>query len=204
MQNQLQAAIGRARQEALGLQDYRGVVIFTDPNTGRPCVTQVYYPVPGNQTLELVPNHDEVLLPNGLLVLGIQDQGTFTGLTVLMFDGQGQHVPRPYTINLQQTSGNSTIPGSYLGARLQPVPVSSDSSHLPTVTTGTSDYGFEVLTDPGTFSSTLQGDGGVVQLPSPTDNGNPQTTGNPSGRYLVNNGAAFLINRYSGTLLRTE
>jgi Tfp pilus assembly protein FimT len=191
-QNQLQAIIGRARQEALGLQDYRGVLLFTDPNTGRICAVQVFYPTPGSTVLGLSQNHDETLLPNGISFRTIEDGGTYTPMNVLMFDPQGQFVSRPWSINVTgaptqvSTQTPPADPTQRLAWRVQPLPQQTDypTGMARPATSGTSAFGFILFTDEAAYRQAY--------------------TVNPNTTYLIDNGIGFLVNRYNGTLLRTE
>ncbi len=74
-QNTLSALITRAREEAVGLQEVRGVLFYLDPANGRvnaAIVRQVLPPAPDNNTnaplvyLDAVPNRDYLPLPPGV------------------------------------------------------------------------------------------------------------------------------------------
>lgn len=191
-QNQLQAIIGRARQEAMGLQDYRGVILFTDPNTGRMAAAEVYYPSPGNSTLGIAPSKDEILMPKGVSFRTIENGGGYLPINVLMFDGQGQFTSRPWTFFIGTATQFTTQtppadPTQRLSWRIQPALSAAPDwpAGMPGGTTsGTSAFGFILFTDEATYQASFRN--------------NPNTT------YLYDNGIGFLINRYNGTLLRTE
>ena len=185
-QNQLAAIIGRARQEAIGLQDYRGVIMFQDPNTSRTCAAEVYFPTPGNSLLDLAPAHDELLLPTGISFRMVETIGGYTPMNVVMFNNRGEFVSKPWSIlNVPYgTTVNSSSPvGTGLGARIQTLPT------LPT----------------GMPAASLSGSSafGFIIFPSEEAYQNAYTLSS-STTYLTDNGITFLINKYNGTLLRSE
>jgi len=194
-QNQLAAIIGRARQEAIGLQDYRGVMLFQDANTGRACAVEVYFPTPGNTTLDLAPAHDELLLPTGISFRMVETVGGYTPLNVIMFNSRGEFYstgstnPPQWSILANPTSPQTTSspPGTGLALRIQnaaftqtlsaagmPVPASS----------GAAAFGFILFPDEGAYQNAY--------------------TNNSSTTYLTDTGITFLISKYNGTLLRSE
>ena len=211
-QNQLAAVIGRARQEAIGQEDYRGVIFFQDPNTGRACVSQVYFPVPGSSTLDLTPNRDELLLPTGVSFRMIETASTsstnnqnFSACNVILFNGRGEFVSMPWQILNTSMSSNSGATGYALGKRIQPVVWSAGNwpSGMPAPSQSSSFW-----VDPN-YSSNTAGTYvpasalGFILFPDETAY-RDQYTQNGSTTYLQDQGISFLINRYTGTLIRSE
>ena len=84
-QNQIAAMIGKARSDAIGLQQIHGVMFFLDPATDRVSVAEVYaadYPTDptadADVYLDLVPDTDFLPLPQGVLAFTICN-GTIVG-----------------------------------------------------------------------------------------------------------------------------
>jgi prepilin-type N-terminal cleavage/methylation domain-containing protein len=70
-ENQISAFVGRARGEAIGLQEERGVMFYYDPDTEKTMLAQVRvtdYPPGGTAEvyLDLVPDRDFFSLPSGI------------------------------------------------------------------------------------------------------------------------------------------
>src|SRR5687768_16177940 len=81
-QNQLSALLGRARMEAMGLQEYRGVFFYIDPATDRVHAALVAGVTPQGTTtadpggvhyLDLLPDRDYLAMPPGIGVQTIDD-----------------------------------------------------------------------------------------------------------------------------------
>ncbi len=190
-QNQLAGVLGRAWQDAVGAGDFRGVLIYTDPNTERLMAFEVYFPNPGGDTtLELVPNRDDVLLPIGVSAAMIEDKGTLTPGGVLMFDGQGQFATVNYKF-AQTYSQNGVTLTSALYQRLQDVRKDTDPSDPtnptpPLVTSDSTQFGL-YLFDLEQFKARLSVNPGLI------DQG-----------WVRDNGIPLLVSRYNGTFLRGE
>lgn len=177
-QNQASAMLARARTEAMGLQEPRGVVIFPDPNTGRIGMTQVFYPDPNSKVLEVTPNQDEILLPVGVgcQTIGNTSNPLFLTLGVIMFDGQGRMLFQSY----QCTGPNLTT-------RLTPLPTAPT-----TITTSgpAGQSGFVLYDDPTYRNQSGLSSGSYNQANAEA--------------WVRDNAVPFLVNRYNGTLLRGE
>jgi prepilin-type N-terminal cleavage/methylation domain-containing protein len=193
-QNQLAAIIGRTRQEAIGLQDYRGVILFQDVNTGRACAAEVYFPTSGNPLLDLTPTHDELLLPTGISFRTVEINAGYLPMNIILFNNRGEFVAaQPWTILTSATGPLSTNspPGTALGLRVQNTgfsqTLSSDSMPVPP-SSGYSAFGFVVFPDETAYQTSFTGN-----VPPADPN-----------HYLTDTGITFLVNKYNGTLLRSE
>jgi prepilin-type N-terminal cleavage/methylation domain-containing protein len=194
-QNQLAAIIGRARQEAIGLQDYRGVILFQDSNTGRACAAEVYFPKPGDNTLDLAPAQDELLLPTGISFRTVETVGGYSPMNVIMFNNRGEFYstgstnPPQWTILSNPTSPQtkSSPPGTALALRIQNAAFTQamTTAGMPAPAfSGAGAFGFVLFPDEGAYQNAY--------------------TNSPSTTYLTDNGITFLINKYNGILLRSE
>jgi prepilin-type N-terminal cleavage/methylation domain-containing protein len=195
-QNQLAAIIGRARQEAVGLQDYRGVLLFQDPNADRCCAVEVYFPTPGQPTLDMAPAHDDLLLPAGISFRTVEVAGGYTPMNLIMFNNRGEFVSVPWSIVSTPVSPltTSSAQGTTLGIRIRTGLPSGQSGlgNLPNIPaampqisfSGNSAFGFILFPDEGAYQNAY--------------------TDSASTTYLTDNGITFLINKYNGTLLRSE
>jgi type II secretory pathway pseudopilin PulG len=198
-QNQLAAIIGRARQEAIGLQDFRGVLLFQDPNTSRPCAVEVYFPQPGNTLLDMAPAHDQLLLPAGISFRMVEINSTYTPMNLIMFNNRGEFVTQPWSIlSTPATPQTSTSPpgpaGTNLGLLIRTTlqlgatgqgQLASIPTGMPQISfSGTSAFGFIIFPDEGAYQNAY--------------------SNSPSTTYLTDNGITFLVNKYNGTLLRSE
>jgi type II secretory pathway pseudopilin PulG len=104
-QNQVSAVLARARQDAMGLQEPRGIIFFPDANTGRTVAAEVYFKNWNNRSplLELLPDREEMELPVGVgcqVVPNFNGSGTppFPTMGLILFDGLGQVMIRPFYI----------------------------------------------------------------------------------------------------------
>ena len=173
-ENQISSYLGATRAQAIGLQEPRGVILFTDPDTARVTLVQVYYP-PGvtRPQLELLGTADELKLPVGVGLQGIPNGTGAAGQTpaypwplyaVVMFDGDGKLL----------NDFVSYPAGSTLAQRIK------NPGSLPNTTL--SNIGFVLYDKPG-FEA--------------------QATANRN-KWMQENAIPFLVNRYNGTLLRGE
>ena len=124
--NQLSAMLGRARMEAIGLQEPRGLMFYRDPATGRVAARLVKSTVATSTgldlvNLDLVEKADPMLLPVGVAIQMVDDSDTskpsatddrYLGYNfkfgasaptfqvaiggVILFDQTGRLVSRPY------------------------------------------------------------------------------------------------------------
>ncbi|QOV91772.1 hypothetical protein [Humisphaera borealis] len=173
-ENQISSYLASTRAQAIGLQEPRGVVLFTDAGTGRVTLVQVQYP-PGvtRPQIDLLGVADDMALPVGV---GLQAVPNGTGASgsppaypwpataIVMFDGDGK-------LLLDNVSYTST---SNLGKRLRA------TANFPTTLTN---IGF-VLYDKPAYDSQV---GAAAQK-----------------KWMDENAIPFLVNRYNGTLLRGE
>jgi type II secretory pathway pseudopilin PulG len=105
-QNQISAALARARQDAMALQEPRGIIFFPDADTGRTVLAEVYYNEFRNNVyrLELLPDRAELELPVGIGCQVFPHANTgggtppFPTVGVIMFDGVGRLSSRQFYI----------------------------------------------------------------------------------------------------------
>jgi prepilin-type N-terminal cleavage/methylation domain-containing protein len=105
-ENQISAYLAIARSEAIGLQEPRGVIVFTDALSGRITLAQVYFPP--NQArpeIDLFVGRDEMVVTKGVGLRGVPSVvGTQTAMenwptyAVVMFDGDGRLLVDRYRI----------------------------------------------------------------------------------------------------------
>jgi prepilin-type N-terminal cleavage/methylation domain-containing protein len=241
-QNQLAAIIGRARQEAIGLQQPYGVILFQDPNTSRACAAVVNFPDPANPLLlGLAPNHDELLLPIGVSFRMIETMpygGTgpaayYSSMNVVMFNARGEFICTPWAVLNNPLPAPWLGPGPNpanppppnpeivaLGARILPftLPMYPGTNMLTpiqesyTMMTGGTPLSATILVDPNYVPATAATPAavygpsafGFILFPDEGAYQNAFTNTNGSTTYLTDNGISFLINKYNGTLLRSE
>jgi prepilin-type N-terminal cleavage/methylation domain-containing protein len=104
--NQLSAVMGRARLEAMGLQEVRGVMFYRDPQTQRVAAVLVKQttppvdppPLAANQVapevyLDLVPDRDTMLLSSGVNLHILDDPGSFATDRYIGFNTAGSSLP---------------------------------------------------------------------------------------------------------------
>jgi type II secretory pathway pseudopilin PulG len=186
-ENQISAYLGRARAEAIGIQEYRGVAFFVDPATERMTMAIVQYtPIATDPSdaIDLEPDTEQLPLPPGV---GLHLIGDNTGAAlypyieygVIMFDAYGRVVSRDFEI--QGTSN--------LGIQ---------APAIATAAPNVSELGF-VLYDRQQFVTASQL---TPPLPNVQDwDGNGTVD---MADWLSQNGLPILVNRYNGTLVEGE
>jgi prepilin-type N-terminal cleavage/methylation domain-containing protein len=218
-ENQISAVLARAREEAIGIQDYRGVLFYLDPREDR--VVAILVRAADNQltnsnliSLDAVANRDYLMLPQGIRLQTICDdslnryfgfnpmnpastEGVLYG-GVILFDGQGRLVSKPYAFSFL---ANGTPTG--LAAALKAP--SNASLFLPT--NGNSFFRSQmglVLFDSAAFKAQgfTDGDLGTGFDQSVTASGPNGETSEEA--WLDANSTPLLINRFNGTLIRGE
>jgi prepilin-type N-terminal cleavage/methylation domain-containing protein len=207
-ENQISAVLARAREEAIGIQDYRGVLFYLDPREDRVVAILVRtadsQPASNLIFLDAVANRDYLMLPQGVRLQTICDDSKnryfgFNPLSpastegvlhggVILFDGQGRLVSKQYAFSFPNNGG--------LAAALKaPTPsqliVSNGSSFFR------SQMGL-VLFDSAAFKAQGFTDGDQGFDPSVTA---PETS---EEAWLDANSTPLLINRFNGTLIRGE
>ena len=181
-QNVISAALARARQDAMGLQEPRGIIFFTDPNTARTILAEVYYPdyQGGGTVVDLLPDREELELPVGVgcQVMPHGNGGgasPFPTMGLILFDGLGRVAIRQYWI-----PGTAGRPGdanyNALRARMDPIPAPAP----PLGSAGT-----PLFSQVGVL---LYDQSGYTDAPNKTT-------------FLADNATTVLINRYNGTML---
>lgn len=227
-ENNLSSALVRAREEAIGLQQIRGLVFTLDAGSSRVIATLVqttdappapYVPPYANMVwLDTVPSRDNLSLPTGVRLqtcfdgaggterymgfnsVGFGDRPTKLG-GVILFDGEGRLIARRYGFrtlrnagipNLQTTSGfadlflstsnSATVSDPYI-----PTMGNNNVSAVPPE----SQLAL-VLIDSKPFL-----DAGYVDADG-------QTNEVQKEQWIDSNSTPFLINRFTGMLIRGE
>jgi len=206
-QNQVAAALSSARTAAIELQRYTGVMFFLDPATDRVNMATVYgdEETGGVVYLDLAADQDFVALPTGVAAqtLNSLSGDRYMGCTalfgaqsvpagpVILFDGRGCLAGVPYGFRMN-SGGRWTAVARLLNPRANfaaPPPANWPASNPPV-----SQFG-------------------VVLFPLPAfraagyDMSDPQFGGvDPAGEeaWIESNAVPLLVNRYNGTLIRTE
>jgi type II secretory pathway pseudopilin PulG len=231
--NTLSALVTQAREEAVGLQEVRGVLFYLNPVNDRveavivqqtpppatvPTPAPVYY-------LDVVPNRDYVVLPPGIGVqtvnsptttytdkyLGFNPTATFGSPSatnvlyggVILFDGNGRLVSATYGFKLFTTDVSGNMVATNLATML-----AVNASPQPQ---------FDLVPMAGTAPLSSQFgfvlfDREAFKAQGYTDgddvlDNNPQINAANEATeetWLDTNAAPILINRYNGTLIRGE
>ncbi|MGH7213994.1 MAG: prepilin-type N-terminal cleavage/methylation domain-containing protein [Tepidisphaeraceae bacterium] len=226
-QNQISALLGRARAEAIGLQEHRGVMFYIDPANERVTVALVReadYPAGAPMAdvyLDLVGDTDVLTLPPGVglqviddcaVAAGVRGDDGYLGFNdpgggilvggVILFDSNGQLAPRTYGIRTTAGAGATTLiedrfnlDGGAGGAEFVSIG--------PPATPSRAQFGF-VLFDRDAFT----GWGGALDDAQISGAAYGTVAAPPSEAYeedqIDKNATPLLVNRYNGTLIRSE
>jgi type II secretory pathway pseudopilin PulG len=223
-QNTVAAFLSRVRAEAIGLQRPEGVLFYIDLGTDRVNLCQVWRSaaevgdVPGVAYLDVVPDHDNLVLPPGILAWTMKDQAVTGGVEpfpggyrylgynqypgatatdrillggVILFDGHGQITPVQYGFRFTDTTTASVLGQfAYQSPGTPPNwPATGSANYIR------SQIGLAMF-DRDTFHT--------IEGATPTPDGNTagkETTIDP---WLDLNTAPLLVNHYNGTLIRGE
>lgn len=190
-ENMVSAALAQAREDAMALQEPRGILFYPDVDGGRIAVAEVYYydPVGDPLTLDAVPDRDQLFLPSGIGYQAAADGGGALAVGVVMFDGFGKVAVQQY--RLEPGPSRDTVlrhkATADLKGRLDVLPLNVTPTNVaPTV----SQVAFHLF-DQAQFKQDFS-----VQ-PAPAD-----ATQNNLRVWLGDNATPFLVNRYNGTLVR--
>ena len=226
-ENNLSAVLVRAREEAIGLQQIRGLVFTLDPGSDRVVATLVqstdpppapYTPPVANMVwLDTVPNRDRLSLPPGIRLQTCFDGagGTerYMGFNtapfgdlptklggVILFDGEGRLIVRSYGFRLFRNAGLPTQTTSGFADLFFSTGGSSSSGLSdPYIPTMTVGSGLP-------FTSQLAlvlidkkafNDGGFVDADG-------QSNETAKEQWIDSNSTPLLINRFTGILIRGE
>lgn len=227
-ENNASAFLARARTEALGLQEYRGVLFFRDPQSQRVGMAMVF-PRNGAPTweLDLVPERETVLLPKGVGVQLFDNAplDRYLGFNpvpagpagpspiqyggVVLFDRQGRVASDPYVFLIERDpdgpgplTDTATLMGQFLFDR--PDLAGAGPTYLPATGFYSSSLGF-VMFDGDTLREQF-GDGRNVDFDTQiaSEAVNPFAGEMPEETWLDENSIPVLVNRYNGTLIRSE
>jgi prepilin-type N-terminal cleavage/methylation domain-containing protein len=239
-ENQISAAMARARTEALGLQEVRGILFFRDPDTQRIGMALVRA---RNATppyiLDLTPDHDRLLLPAGV---GVQMIATaplndrYLGYVnydkskpppkvsyggAVLFDGQGRVIADTYRMGIRvdpDGAGPQPYVATDMGRFLYDNVSLANSTNppdanLPTDTdpAWTGSVGMVLYDEEAFTSANNKADGHSTDFDSDFA-GQPYTAVNGTyapeeaaeEQWLDQNATPVLVNRYNGTLVRSQ
>lgn len=229
--NQMSAAIGRARAQAIGLQKTTGVLGLTDAKSGRKVLAIVtatdavtasspldvvwldladadFLPLPPGVTMQTIA---DTTIPNvnapppdhyiGFNTIGVDGLGATRTATVayggcILFDATGQIVNARYGLRCIDGAGVFTALGGILQINgfnqnsVGIVPTSASAQLLR------SQLGF-VLVERDLFASANGTDDDKLNNPSLTNEAAEEN-------WLDQNSTPYLINRYTGTLIRGD
>jgi prepilin-type N-terminal cleavage/methylation domain-containing protein len=229
--NQISAFLSRARTEAVGLQEIRGVMFYIDPATERQMMVLVKqvtpapaYTGPVEVWLDAM-DADHIPLPKGVGIQVLNDSTSgsadrylgFNSYSVggsnptipvggmILFDGYGRLASARYGFHMQdpQPSGPAKFSAmaTLILAQPQPAAAPGDFAPPPVATPPLSSFGF-CLFDQNTIRDKF----GDKYYEDPTFTTTTSETAGPGGEesWLDDNATAVLINRYNGTLVKGE
>jgi type II secretory pathway pseudopilin PulG len=221
--NELSAVIGQARQDAMALQNYHGVLFYIDPKTDRvyaafvqPAVLPSGTVTSAQVVLDTTPNREFMAMPNGVGLETINDSFAYT--TTSNQSGLGKYLgynpPASNSTNQTIKYGGlilfdgtgqlvtrtcafaCTLLGYSPGSTVTNTPANLSPSPYPQ-----SCFGF-VLFDRDALMNqsgvTTEGDVGWGDSNASANNESAKDT------WLDSNSTPVLINRYNGTLLKGE
>lgn len=238
--NQVSAALARARTEALGLQEVRGILFVKDPASARVGLILVGARDPASPALDAIPDVDMLLLPSGVELQTIDDAALGAGNQrnddgyigynpadtlpnvnttnesfrlggVILFDGHGRLISRPYSyifwdgfrdthlsVVTKIQSGSTPNNG---------IPLAVTPRTFPAALGIRSQTGF-VIFDSAAFTSQFGSGRDADVDPQLNSGAGGYLSGQPSEQaeetWIDNNGVPFLVNRYSGAILRAS
>jgi prepilin-type N-terminal cleavage/methylation domain-containing protein len=231
-ENQISAVLARAREEAIGIQDFRGVFFYLDPREDR-VVAALVRPADlqdepnGSLQLDLVENRDYLMMPQGIRVQTLFDanpngpmKDRYLGFNqppasaentlyggVILFDGQGRLVSRTYAFQMQLPDPlNPTKAGTGFTAMAAMFKTTSGDwfPHYGTSNGGLSPFRSQMGLV--LFDNAAFKAQGFTDADPYVDRLNAP---NPSAEvteetWLDTNSTPILINRFNGTLIRGE
>jgi prepilin-type N-terminal cleavage/methylation domain-containing protein len=223
-ENQISAVLARAREEAIGIQDYRGVLFYIDPREDR-VVAALVRPadlqgvVLGGVNvllLDAVENRDYLMMPQGIRLHTLYDDPNcrYLGFNpvpastenvrfggVILFDGQGRLVSKPY--GFKWKSPDPTNPSNTIDSGIAALmKVVGGDNFVPTNGSALNPLRSQlglILFDYAPFKSQSFTDGD----PSLDPNAD-YTSEKTEEDWLDTNSTPVLINRFNGTLIRGE
>jgi prepilin-type N-terminal cleavage/methylation domain-containing protein len=237
--NQISAALARARLDAVGLQEPRGILFFRDPDTQRVGLMEVK--VNNDQQpfeIDIAPDRDTLLLPAGVGMqfldnsqnaatddqyIGFNTRLSSTANTnetvvpyggLILFDRRGQlrsgtwQFRMHYTDTLNPANTRASEMGMYMYADPSKTPTTSRPDVILPAPAPVSAVGFVLFEQDG-FSNATQ----YTTAPGPDPD--PQVAGasvtgpfapdeQAEEKWLDENATPFLVNRYNGTLVRSQ
>jgi type II secretory pathway pseudopilin PulG len=223
-ENQISAVLARAREEAIGIQDYRGVFFYLDPREDR-VVAALVRPAdvqaPGSNIilLDTVADRDYLMLPQGIRLQTLYDDQNerYLGFNptpastenvkfggVILFDGQGRLVSKLYGFQFQAPDPTNTT-GPLIPSGMSALLKVTGTNFVPSNGSNNairSQMGL-VLFDAAAFKSQnfAEGDAGLG-LDTTAASNTPNEAAKET--WLDTNSTPILINRFNGTLIRGE
>jgi prepilin-type N-terminal cleavage/methylation domain-containing protein len=224
-QNQVSALLGRARTDALALQEGRGVMFYREADTGRVGAVivrqrpEMVTSTGRGQVIDVLPDRDGLLLPVGIdlqafvgaaAANGVRSSDGYLGYNkpaasepldsplgpVIMFDSKGKLDSREYQV-VAATGGQWTAAGDVLYDTRDP----SDANKKRAAPSS-------LILSPGTIQSqigvVLFDHAGFVAAGGTDEDtvGGSYATEQAEETWIDSNARQFLINRYNGTLIR--
>jgi type II secretory pathway pseudopilin PulG len=217
-QNNVSAFLGRARQEAMALQQVAGVMFYLDRATQNPAMALVYATErlgtdtsPPEVMLDVIADTEAVQLPRGIGLQAIDDASVdrYLGFNiasdagvdppvryggVILFDGRGHLLSISYGFRCTYAGTGQTAMGRLLQRTTNLVPPTSAAGPLR------SQLGF-VLFDAVPFRD-LGFSQGDPQMGGTPPAGSPSET--EEELWIDQNARFLLVNRYNGTMIRGE
>lgn len=225
-ENNLSAVLVRAREEAIGLQQVRGLVFTLDPGSDRVVATLVQstdpppapytFPVANMVWLDTVPGRDRLSLPPGIRLQTCFDGpgGTerYMGFNtvpfgdlptklggVILFDGEGRLIVRPYGFRLLR---NAKLPSQTssgfadLFSQNGGTSTGSNDPYIPPMYTGAG------LAPDSQLALVLIDNKPYVDAGFVDADGQSNET--QKEQWIDSNSTPLLINRFTGILIRGE
>jgi prepilin-type N-terminal cleavage/methylation domain-containing protein len=223
-ENQISAVLARAREEAIGIQDYRGVLFYIDPREDRVVAALVRSAdlqgdaktnPTGALLLDAVENRDYLMMPQGIRLHTLYDDPNcrYLGFNpvpastenvrfggVILFDGQGRLVSKPY--GFKWKSPDPTNPSNTIDSGIAALMKVVGDNFVPTNGSPNNPLRSQlglILFDYAPFKSQSFTDGD----PSLDPNAD-YTSEKTEEDWLDTNSTPVLINRFSGTLIKSE
>jgi len=225
-ENNLSAVLVRAREEAIGLQQIRGLVFTLDPGSDRVVATLVQStdappapftpPVANMVWLDTVPNRDRLSLPPGIRLQtcfdGAGGNERYMGFNsapfgniptklggVILFDGEGRLIVRSYGFRLLRNAGLSNQTSSGFADLFFSAGNSASGMsdpYIPTMTNG-SGLPFQSQLALVLIDNKAFVEAGFIDA-------DQQPNESQKELWIDSNSTPLLINRFTGILIRGE
>ncbi len=185
-QNQLAAALSRTRLEGMQRRNGQGLFLYYDRVRDRTVMVSVRRNEEANQVIELKPDTEPELLPRGIGLRGIGQNGNYLRYGLFVFDGGGSLESELFT-----------IPSDGALARMID-PVAPPSLPQPADSGERTHRALAIYSAAGLQEADPSEDTAWTQLEANA------STASARARWLNDNAGIFLINRYKGTLIESQ